>query len=217
MRIIHVLRKPLSEGTVASNVLKHGCGGLNIDASRIGTGEDKGVWPQTDRQRNILRNPANKNSLGKAVVTDTTVGRWPANVVLQHLEGCRCEGTKRVKAAQGGRNPVRRTAIHGEYGGHQSVGRSQSYCDYADKDGKETVSNWICEPGCPVARLDEQSGVRPSTLTGRASPSTSHKHPSTSTTDNRVAMKGGLTQPGGQVYADTGGASRFYKHVGGSK
>ena len=34
-RMIHVLRKPLSEGTVASNVLKHGTGGLNIDASRI--------------------------------------------------------------------------------------------------------------------------------------------------------------------------------------
>ena len=35
--MIHVLRKPLSEGTVAANVVKHGVGGLNIDASRVGT------------------------------------------------------------------------------------------------------------------------------------------------------------------------------------
>lgn len=40
MRVIHVLRKPLSESTVAANTLKHGTGGLNIDASRIRTGED---------------------------------------------------------------------------------------------------------------------------------------------------------------------------------
>ena len=35
MKIVHILRKPLSEGSVADNVLKHGCGGLNIDGTRI--------------------------------------------------------------------------------------------------------------------------------------------------------------------------------------
>ncbi len=34
-RIVTVARKPLSEATVTKNVLKHGAGGLNIDASRI--------------------------------------------------------------------------------------------------------------------------------------------------------------------------------------
>lgn len=37
-----VFRKPLSEKTVAENVLKWGCGGLNIDASRIETNDDMG-------------------------------------------------------------------------------------------------------------------------------------------------------------------------------
>ena len=74
---------------------------------------------------------------------------------------------------------------------------------HADKDGKETVANWICEPGCPVARLDEQSGV----LRARGN----------------IGVSGG----GGGMYGhgkttndfgagDTGGASRFYKQVGGS-
>jgi hypothetical protein len=36
-----LLRKPLSEGTVAANVLKYGCGALNIDATRV----DGKRWP----------------------------------------------------------------------------------------------------------------------------------------------------------------------------
>jgi len=38
MLVIHICRKPLSEPTVAANVLKHGTGALNIDACRIGAG-----------------------------------------------------------------------------------------------------------------------------------------------------------------------------------
>ena len=39
MIVITVARKPLSEGSVAANVLKHGTGGLNIDGCRVGTDE----------------------------------------------------------------------------------------------------------------------------------------------------------------------------------
>jgi len=41
---ICLARKPLKEKTVASNVIHHGTGGLNIDASRIGT-EDNRRYP----------------------------------------------------------------------------------------------------------------------------------------------------------------------------
>ena len=37
--IITILRKPL-EGTVADNALKHGCGAINIDATRISTSDN---------------------------------------------------------------------------------------------------------------------------------------------------------------------------------
>jgi len=210
VRVLHVLRKPLSEGTVAANVLKHGTGGLNIDASRISsTGDHMRPFQPTNNDREVYGAQTGFQP------TNHAGGRWPANVILQHLDGCRQEGTKKVPTG----TAVRHRGAGGGfvYGnmGNKPVGTPDM--GYADADGKETVANWVCEPGCPVARLDEQSGVRPSTLTGRASPYTSHKHPSTSTTDNRVAMNGGLTQPGGQVYADTGGASRFYKQVGGSK
>ena len=38
---IVMARKPLSEKSIAENVLKHGTGGINIDGSRIGTDDIK--------------------------------------------------------------------------------------------------------------------------------------------------------------------------------
>lgn len=75
-------------------------------------------------------------------------------------------------------------------------------------DGKETVVNWVCEPGCPVARLDEQSGVlcSPPTYTRSASGF------------NKGVYGEGMGQKAGVEslnYGDSGGASRFYKQVGG--
>ena len=53
MRLIHLLRKPVSEGTVASNVLKHGVGAINIEASRISTKDslDGGAYAKNPTPR----------------------------------------------------------------------------------------------------------------------------------------------------------------------
>ena len=202
MRVIHVLRKPLSEGTVAANTLKHGAGGLNIDASRIRDGsETNGPPPESvPNYKNVVYG----RGFGGGAWANTT-GRWPANVVLQHLEGCRCEGTKKVKgAAPQGRK--------GDWRGHGGSIHSTGLQAHAvavgrtDEDGKETVSNWICEPGCPVARLDEQSGVS--------------KTPE-KVTRGAGGQHGSFSPIGAQrdvpSYGDSGGASRFYKQVGGVK
>lgn len=106
MRIIHVLRKPLSEGTVAANTLKHGTGGLNIDASRISTDDNLngGAYAEnpTERWDGAENWRFKRGEQGNAGEYQQPSGRWPANVILQHLDGC---------------------------GG-------------------------VCEPDCPVARLD---------------------------------------------------------------
>jgi site-specific DNA-methyltransferase (adenine-specific) len=72
---IVVARKPMA-GTIAENVIRHGVGGLNIDACRVGkeevrsSGEVSEPWRmaegRTDRQK---PNPK------------TSSGRWPANFV----------------------------------------------------------------------------------------------------------------------------------------
>lgn len=70
-----LLRKPLI-GTVAANFAEYGTGALNIDACRVGTGEDKGIWPVTDRERGW----SNQGHIGH-VETQSTQGRWPANLL----------------------------------------------------------------------------------------------------------------------------------------
>ncbi len=69
---ICVARKPLA-GTVASNVLQHGTGALNIDACRIGSD----VIPATKGGVTLIGTfeGADGNE------TAEHVGRWPANIV----------------------------------------------------------------------------------------------------------------------------------------
>ena len=59
------------------------------------------------------------------------------------------------------------------------------------------------------AELDAQSGNRPSTLTGRADPAKAHAHPA-DPTKRRGSMFGNESAQA-SVYADSGGASRFFK------
>lgn len=70
-------RKPLSEGTVAANVLKHSCGALNIDASRVGTGKDVPASPSG--QRMVYGNGLSDDRDGTSGF-NPNIGRWPANV-----------------------------------------------------------------------------------------------------------------------------------------
>lgn len=83
---IWLIRKPLSEKTVAANVLKWGCGGLNIDGCRI-----ESVRPASSfNQRDI--NGGNWNSAkpgcARVQVQSENLGRFPANLVLSHTEYC---------------------------------------------------------------------------------------------------------------------------------
>ena len=212
MRVVHVLRKPLSEGTVAANVLKHGTGGLNIDATRVAHGSDvdlDAVQRQQSAGGGSVGNHFGAGALvGTEIPTYKPGGRWPANVIFQHLDGCRCDGVKRVKAHNPGNKKPGSAASGRVYGNYAT----RSLTSHADKEGKETVANWICEPGCPVARLDEQSGVIKGVVrqpTGKAVYPTeggAMKWNPNSVIDNTV-----------RGFGDTGGASRFYKQVGGEK
>ena len=71
---IVVARKPVI-GTVAENVLKHGTGAINIDATRIGTETiiintfDNGAKPFG-------------NAVGEPYTSKQSEGRWPANIIL---------------------------------------------------------------------------------------------------------------------------------------
>jgi hypothetical protein len=98
MRVIHVLRKPCSReaGTVAANVLRWGTGALNIDASRVGTAADvpsvhatrKSDYPQSYTGNGAGWGRTRGGYAGDEVHWEPKGGRWPANLVLQHLPEC---------------------------------------------------------------------------------------------------------------------------------
>jgi hypothetical protein len=82
-----LIRKPLSEKTVAANVLKHGTGGINIDGCRIGIGSGDG---KNFRSANGQSNGKFfADGSPKCVAEQHSLGRFPANLVLSHDEGCR--------------------------------------------------------------------------------------------------------------------------------
>lgn len=85
---ICLARKPLSEKTVALNVLRWGCGALNIDGSRIGyEAKDLEVVKATIER---MKKSNNQNGVNKGafqaskelVPNDPSKGRWPANVLF---------------------------------------------------------------------------------------------------------------------------------------
>ena len=206
MKAVTVARKPLS-GTVATTTLEHGCGGLNIDACRIALASDSRLNKGGSYSGNRTGSNASSvfNSGNGRVEYTEPPGRWPANLILQHLDGCRCDGVKRVKAC--GVGAVSRSTGKengGQTGaayGAESRTAGTEMINYADKDGKESVANWICVDGCPVKALDEQSG----TLKSGAMDS---------------VAKGGQYTTYGKMYerrvvspASEGGASRFFKQV----
>jgi DNA modification methylase len=74
---ITMARKPLI-GTVAANVLAHGCGGLNVDACRVGTEEVVSLKGLGDN-RNL--NDDNWRGIGSRPEPTVSVGRFPANLI----------------------------------------------------------------------------------------------------------------------------------------
>jgi hypothetical protein len=186
VRIITVARKPLV-GSVASNVLEHGTGALNIGATRIGTEEvpirrwDDGMKPFG-------------NGAGHPYTTNVSAGRWPANLVLEHRPECRLVGTRKVKGARWADTDTHKggDGVVGNFGASGITGRH-----YTGPDG---MDSWACEPGCPVAALDAHSGDLWSGSGGvfRKTPQ---------------AKFGNFGSDSIWRYGDRGGASRFFKTV----
>lgn len=83
---IVMARKPLSEKTVAANVLTHGTGGINVDGCRVGSS------PRPVMVRTSTVTTASSMSGESTGATSsgelTNVGRWPPNAVFTHVPDC---------------------------------------------------------------------------------------------------------------------------------
>lgn len=198
-----LLRKPCSESTVAENVLKHGTGGLNINATRVAhvsasDFERHKAGVEAIKARGGQMEGSWKNSSDLSGASDvTTAGRWPSNLVLVHGPECRRAGTKRVPNIGGSSSGMSAFGQNSGWNPHNN--RVTSIDRHRDLDGLETIAAWACEPGCPVAELDRMSGSSQSAV--RQGGEGAYLDPS------REGWRFKRAEGG---YTDSGGASRFF-------
>jgi hypothetical protein len=125
--LIALARKPLSEGTVAANVLKHGTGAINIDGCRI---EHKTVAGGNLAQNPHLRSHINGGNGGniiaheenRRVITPNQSGRWPANAIFDEAAGEVLDEQSGITKSSGG--PSGRLGGEGIYGDFQHRARA---------------------------------------------------------------------------------------------
>lgn len=208
MRVIHLVRKPLSEGSVVANAQRWETGGINIDACRVGyaVGESAkdlkrvdGLDPSPRMGGCYAQDKYSKTMLKRTNEEGNPNGRWPANLILEHLPGCMLVGTKTVKGSPSS------TTLHEAYAGESVTGIlrgiSSPQNQHGDSKGNETVSDWQCVFGCPVAELSAQSG-----LTRTAGNKNESWQP--------IGYHGAEGRKAMTInYQDVGTASRYFKQV----
>jgi len=154
---IVMARKPLSEKSIAENVLKHGTGGINIDGSRIEMKDKENI--NFDRPR--VRESVNPNWILKQAhdYTDPQYkeyneqGRFPANIIfdeeagqlLDEQSGISKSGKNKLEKGTGGIwNKGTNLPIGPEYGDKGGASRF-FYCPKAAKkdrgEGIELINN----------------------------------------------------------------------------
>jgi site-specific DNA-methyltransferase (adenine-specific) len=104
-------RKPLSESTVAKNVLKWGTGGLNIDGTRVPAGEDHAK----NCNRSSVKSHWGNSESGNAVEA-SPLGRFPANLILDEEAAQALDeqsGITKSSARQRNNRPSENTCMSG--------------------------------------------------------------------------------------------------------
>ena len=125
---IVLARKPLSEKTVAANVLRWGTGAINVDASRIGA---ETIKTQAKAKGSSFTSVGNANGFNGCAASFHQ-GRWPANVLFD-------ESAAEMLNAQSGRVRFRTIETQsGDYSfspGHTKGHRKQSHVKGGDAYG----------------------------------------------------------------------------------
>jgi hypothetical protein len=129
---IGLFRKPF-KGTVANNVLKNGCGGINIDATRITHKDPDIIRKSFDNVTGMFTNSNRKGERGAGPSPD---GRFPANLILDNNAVLTLDlqcGDKSGTRIGNPNEPIKKKG-NKLFGGVQQETESEGHC-YRDKGG----------------------------------------------------------------------------------
>lgn len=158
---IVLARKPLEKGlSIAENVLKWGTGGINIDGCRVNTSDNLAKNYNSIRKSDDEMGERGykmgfrqgKDSYAEATES-TSLGRFPANLIMSHHPECECRGLKKIGS--------------GKEGGYNYKGNKYEVQGFVPNNspeansnyGEESIEDWNCHEDCPIRIMDEQSGV----------------------------------------------------------
>ena len=188
---ICVARKPLV-GTVAANVLAHGTGALNIDACRV---ETEGASPLRESDRRLETNTFSTGLGGSRAVGETTLGRWPANVIH--------DGSDKVldafPDAPGQLANVSTTAPSEKTSNVYGKMRREGEATAAKRYTEEGSTNFAATPG--MRRFDKGSAARffYCAKASKKDRGEGNTHPTVKPTDLMCYLVRLVTPPGGTV------------------
>jgi hypothetical protein len=151
MRFILLFRKPISERSIAGQVLKTGTGILNIDACRVkasdpfGFGGGRWMSSSGNTLHRFSKHYNGDNVLG------SPLGRWPPNMLLVHGPGCKQKGMRKYyPAVDMGMGIFEFLEASEETSALSSSSIEQH------EDGIDTVPEMDCQDDCPVRLLTVQ-------------------------------------------------------------
>lgn len=214
MKVIHLLRKACSESTVATNVVRHGTGGINVDATRVATstGDEVSTHSRSPEASKKENRPV-YGVYGPTITAQTEgqkLGRWPANMLLQHLDGCVQDGTRSVGSGDRRINEGDEfyNSVHEGYNRPNRSSYTHNIAGQVRTYGTEVIAAWDCVEECPIAALDGQGGMTKSSggRIGNAQGVYSNQ--------GRTGWGTGHVE-GDPGFGDEGGVARYFKQFAG--
>jgi site-specific DNA-methyltransferase (adenine-specific) len=192
---ICVARKPLSEKTVAANMMKWGTGGINVDGCRIGSEVHKVIGTNIsgkigEDQFDRIGDDRNYEGMNKEVE-----GRFPANIIFE----CTCE-----EVIKGEKGEVKKTnRVRNNDTGvvmpmlNNNADKTEMIDNYNDTGDIHT------DPNCPCYQLDQQSGVSKANGIFKKRNKLNNHNGNSIFNTNEIGSEN-------YDYNDKGGASRFF-------
>jgi len=152
---IILARKPLI-GTVAQNVLAHGCGALNVDGCRI----DASGRPNVEKTGATWAG-SNMDCAESRQIGTTDVGRWPANVVLDAEAGALLDAQSGERGGSFAYEPENGTARSQSVANVPGInlGRVEGF---GDTGGASRFFFTVKEDPCGPASIADESSSQPS-------------------------------------------------------
>jgi site-specific DNA-methyltransferase (adenine-specific) len=137
---IVLARKPLSEKSVAENVLRWGTGGINIDDSRIAPNENDNYntligGVVENKESGIFKNEDGDSATGhkNKIIVKSDIGRFPANIIFDEEAGQVLDQQSGISTGKVGM--TQQSSPNNIYNGFKSTGDTKVNDGKTDKGG----------------------------------------------------------------------------------